>query len=249
MNPPVVMSGALALACACALGITAAPAHAEDAYRYWSFWLEDSGEWSYAQQGPATIAARDGQIYGWKFGIARESDPSAPQPGIGPAQAWQEACGAVAEAEDSARIAVVLDFGSTNDAPDGETPPDTAVECAVVPDGSSGVQALNAVADIRSESGLICAFDGYPASECAPSITVSQDSEETADSDPMPSTGVTPDHGSADSEPSPQATAAAEPADPSSTNVGALLIAGAAILAAFVVIALIATRRSRGGTR
>lgn len=241
MTGRAAVSGGLALLCAGLLGAAASPAHAESAYRYWSFWLNESNAWTYAQQGPATIAVTDGDIFGWRFGIARESDASAPAPELDPDRAWQDACGEVPEGEDTARVAVVIDFGQPQDAPDGEVPPESVLECAVVPEGTSGAQALSTVVDIRSESGLICAFDGYPAGECAPSIEVA----DASSAESSPAEVVTPDHGASTAPEVADAVASEETTSESGNLMLTLIVAGIAVLLVFVGIALFATRRSK----
>ena len=65
--------------------VTAPPISAgETAYRYWSFWASEDDVWTYATQGPATMAAADGMTLGWRFGIATERDTSALEPQLTP---------------------------------------------------------------------------------------------------------------------------------------------------------------------
>jgi hypothetical protein len=65
-----------------------------------------------------------------------------------------------------------VDFGDQAQAPEGETAPESKTVCVVVPSGSSSADALAKAAEVRSESGLICGIDGFPATECAPEVTV-----------------------------------------------------------------------------
>lgn len=214
----------------------------EIAYRYWSFWTIDDGDWVYSQQGPATLSSEDGQVQGWRFGIARESDTSALRPQQDPESAWSEVCGSLAAEDGQARIAVIIDFGQTQDAPNGQAPPPNKAECAIVPAGSSGARALSAVVDIRDNSGLICAFDGYPSGECAPTISV----DETAESTQSP---ILPDHGGADKdalgETSQEGVQTSE--DPGSP--ARLIVVAGLVLAGFVLIALLATRKRSSNRR
>lgn len=212
----------------------------ESAYRYWSFWTVDADAWSYASQGPATLGVADGDVFGWRFGVARESDASAPQPRLAPQDVWQRACGNEPGANGSARVAVILDFGIPDHAPPGESPPGTRESCAVVNAGASGAQVLSAIADVRTDNGLICAFDGYPATECAPSITIETE-EQT----------VQPDHGASDvvagdAEAVAGGNSAVDAASEVSSagSILTIVVGAAIVLVAFVAIALLATRTS-----
>lgn len=213
---------------------------AESGYRYWSFWTGEANAWSYATQGPATMSVADGDIHGWRFGVARESDASAPEPQLAPPDVWQRACGAEPEVADSARVAIVLDFGVAEHAPPGETPPQMQVACAVVNTGASGAQALTAISNVRTDAGLICAFDGYPATECAPSITIETEQQT-----------VQPDHGGSDvADGDTKAVAGANSAVDAASEVSSagsiltIVVGAAIVLVVFAAIALLATRTS-----
>lgn len=213
------------------------PAHAaESAYRYWSFWLPADGAWQYAQQGPATVAVEDGDVLGWRFGIARQSDASTPEPRFDVSSVWEIACADVTPAAGVARVAVAVDFGVPEHSPSGESPPANIVACASTAAGSSGAEALSDVVDLRVDSGLVCAFDGYPESECAPTVTV----DEVADT---PITPLSPDHGSTTAVNS--SDLASVEATSSSSSPARLVIIGVILFAVLASIALIATRKSR----
>lgn len=253
---PLIPVTLLAVLLGLVAAVFAPAAHAtESAYRYWGFWTADANAnaWSYATQGPATMGVADGDIHGWRFGIARESDASAPEPGVAPQEVWDRACADEPAASGSVRVAVILDFGIPEHAPPKETPPEMKLACAIVDDGANGAQVLTAIADIRTDTGLICAFDEYPATECAPSITVEDDSA-----------AVQPDHGASaasdigsdiesdDRSIDGSVTTTDSAADSAATSGGSMLtiIFGAAIvLIVFVAIALLATRRSSGRNR
>lgn len=219
--------------------VTAPPISAgETAYRYWSFWGSEDDVWTYATQGPATMAAADGMTLGWRFGIATERDTSALEPQLTPVQVWEASCAAIRPQPGLARVAFALDFGSSADAPAGEIPPDSRNECAFVDEGSSLARALSSVAVIRDESGLICSFDGYPASECAPVMTVeasaSSDSREVGNS-------LAPDHGAAS-----QAFSDNQSVQGVGSNspIRSVVIGASAVTALFITVALLLTRRS-----
>ena len=219
--------------------VTAPPISAgETAYRYWSFWVGGDDAWTYATQGPATMAAADGMTLGWRFGIATERDTSALEPQLTPVQVWEASCAAIRPQPGLARVAFALDFGSSADAPAGEIPPDSRNECAVVDEGSSLARALSSVSVIRDESGLICSFDGYPASECAPVITVeasaSSDSKELGNS-------LAPDHGAASQGSGDNLSVQGVE---SSSPIRSVVFGAGAVTALFITIALLLTRHS-----
>ena len=210
----------------------------ETAYRYWSFWVGGDDAWTYATQGPATMAAADGMTLGWRFGIATERDTSALEPQLTPVQVWEASCAAIRPQPGLARVAFALDFGSSADAPAGEIPPDSRNECAVVDEGSSLARALSSVSVIRDESGLICSFDGYPASECAPVMTVeasaSSDSRELGNS-------LAPDHGAASQGSGDNLSVQGVE---SSSPIRSVVFGAGAVTALFITIALLLTRHS-----
>jgi len=169
---------ALPLALAVVVG-TAAPAQATT-YRYWTYWWganpgKAAQSWTFAQVGPAGHRVNDTWVLGWRFATSttttgsatpRESPdfatlcPSLPSPVV-----------------DHDRVALVVDYGATADAPPGQKPPSTStarVECLTLPSTpqhETGVQALAAAGvTVRGENGLICGLDGYPVGECAPAI-------------------------------------------------------------------------------
>ena len=219
--------------------VTAPPISAgETAYRYWSFWVGGDDAWTYATQGPATMAAADGMTLGWRFGIATERDTSALEPQLTPVQVWEAACAAIRPQPGLARVAFALDFGSSADAPAGEIPPDSRNECAVVDEGSSLARALSSVSVIRDESGLICSFDGYPASECAPVMTV----EASASSDSKKlGNSLAPDHGAASQGSGDNLSVQGVE---SSSPIRSVVFGAGAVTALFITIALLLTRHS-----
>ena len=209
---------------------------AESAYRYWSFWLPSNGAWQYAQQGPATIAVADGDVLGWRFGVSRQSDASAPEPRFDASSVWEIGCSDVAPAAGTARVAVAVDFGVPEHSPSGELPPANVLACATVGVGASGAEALSEVVDLRVDSGLICAFDGYPATECAPTVTL----DEIANT---PDTALSPDHGSTTVAGDQDLSSVEAPT--SSSSIVHLAIIGIVIFATLASIALVLTRKSR----
>lgn len=163
----------------------AAPAQAEG-YRYWSFWQRggDGGGWTYASEGPSAARPGDGDMIGFRFAVSEDSKDAARPRGTA-------RFGAVCDADTPARggtkrIAVVLDFGTARDAPDGRTPPTSRTACARVGEDATAGEALAAVAKpLRyNSSALLCAIAGYPKSGCGESVTARKDTDGEGDGGP-----------------------------------------------------------------
>lgn len=162
MIKPIV-AGAGAMACvAVVLAPTAAPA---TAYRYWSFWT-GGPSWTYSSRGPGFQVPNDTAVQGWRFTVSAQ-DGSSAQPPRTPSTYEQLCPDQPAAPAGRKRIAVVIDFGPANVAPDGETPPTNSTSCILVPTRATELQALQEVAQLRfHSSGLICGIAGFPAVEC-----------------------------------------------------------------------------------
>ncbi|GAA2498105.1 SCO2322 family protein [Streptomyces thermolineatus] len=156
-------------AAAALLAATASPAEAVG-YRYWSFWQTDGDAWAYAQQGPSVSRPLDGSVEGWRFSVSEDSSEKAARPRG--EQDFAEICADTPAEKGTKRIALVLDFGTADDAPGGETPPRPRTACARVPEGATSAEALAEVAaPLRYGSdGLLCAIDGFPASGCGEAV-------------------------------------------------------------------------------
>ncbi|MDT0346310.1 SCO2322 family protein [Streptomyces litchfieldiae] len=164
---PLAMAVLLGLAGLVA-GAGAAPAAADDSgYRYWSFWTWDEadGGWAYATQGPGTLRPSDGDVLGFRFAVSTESSDTQEPRGESD---FAAICGDAAESGGE-RVALVIDFGTAEDAPGGESPPQPRTECAELPDGGTAAEALAATAEpLRYNSdALLCAIAGYPERGCA----------------------------------------------------------------------------------
>src|SRR4051812_14622504 len=146
-----------------ALSGIAVPAHAS-AYRYWSYWTWSGSSWSYSTKGPSGTL-NTGDVIGWRFAVQADSS-HAITPRVGAVS-----CNA------STQIGVVIDYGTTQDAPSGETPPSPALQqtCVSASGNNNGYRATDAAAPIRTnDSGLVCGIDGYPKSECAAVVSSSK---------------------------------------------------------------------------
>ncbi|MFF4216383.1 SCO2322 family protein [Streptomyces nondiastaticus] len=149
-----------------------APAHAAG-YRYWSFWQGSGGsggQWAYATQGPGTARPGDGDVIGFRFAVSADSaDAAKPRAAAG----FGPVCDGTPAEDGAKRVAVVLDFGTPADAPDGETPPKARSACARVGEDATAGEALAAVAKpLRYDSSaLLCAIGGYPRTGCGEQVS------------------------------------------------------------------------------
>ena len=148
---------------------TLTPAHAESGYRYWGYFqaAKDATSWTAAMTGPS-VALNDGAVEGWVFTASGNDTPANP-PMMDPN--FNELCSATSAVADKIRVGLVVDFGSGDIAPQGETPKEFFSDCVVVPKGSNGLAVLQSAFDVRTDkSGLICGIAGYPKSECGAQI-------------------------------------------------------------------------------
>lgn len=159
------------------------PALAEDAYRYWSYWNADSGQWKYAKLGPAMTKAVDGAVDGWRYGVGTVT--TSTPPAIAPD--FDAICSGVGVGTNEVRVAVVIDFGADAGAP----APRSA--CAVISSGLTRASALAAVAPLRLNQGFVCGIDNYPMSGCgesAPAPTSTPTTQQRASATATPATDI-----------------------------------------------------------
>ena len=226
----------LAAACLLAaplLASTATPASAAQ-FRYWALWGSDGSSWvaSSPDAPPESHQLIDGAVDGWRFGIWDDTGPNqAPRTSAVFATLCPTLASSTAPAG-SIRVAVVIDPGTTDDAPTGEQPGPTRRACLTLPANATSAQALSAASrNVRLQNGQVCAVDGYPANECVPQI-----------SGPTPSfTGELPSTATADTNVTPsQTTDVTESQQKSSWSkvapvllgaLGAVLLIGGALLA------------------
>ncbi|MFC7841521.1 SCO2322 family protein [Streptomyces sp. NPDC057382] len=146
----------------------AGQAHAAG-YRYWSFWERDGDRWVYATQGPSTSRPSDGDVQGFRFAVSEDSaDATRPRGAV----RFDTICARTPAEEGTKRVALVLDFGTAADAPDGERPPPARTACARVSPDATTAEALAAVAGpLRYGSdALLCAIAGYPEKGCGEQV-------------------------------------------------------------------------------
>ncbi|WP_151484267.1 SCO2322 family protein [Streptomyces albicerus] len=141
-------------------------------YRYWSFWDRDSdgGTWVYATQGPSTARPSDGDVQGFRFSVSEDSKDAAKPRGEAD---FATICAKTPAREGAKRVGLVLDFGTTADAPAGSTPPHPRTACARVDEEATTADALAAVAKpLRYDTNaLLCAIAGYPRTGCGEPVS------------------------------------------------------------------------------
>jgi hypothetical protein len=161
------MSGRRLIAATCAVLMVSAPgptdaAQASSGYRFWNYFHGHDGGWQFAQAGAASFIPADGSVEGWRYGIS--DGVHGRQPRTNPD--FDAVCAGNPSEEGTKRVAVVIDFGVREEAPEGQEPPQPIGACAVVPTGFNGQQVLEAVAQVRTDA-MVCGINGYPAAGCA----------------------------------------------------------------------------------
>ena len=152
--------------------LTPSTAHADDIYRYWSYFTVEDGAFVAAQTGPADATPSDGGIEGYRYAAPADfTKPNLPRADLD-AVTFDAVCADVDAADDEKRVAVVIDYGVEQDAADGVTPPKPEALCAVVPTDANGLQVLEAAAGkVRTEASgvapLLCGINEYPTTGCA----------------------------------------------------------------------------------
>ncbi|MFI7340291.1 SCO2322 family protein [Streptomyces sp. NPDC050085] len=191
-------TGLVLTLCALLLGLAVAPAQAAG-YRYWSFWERDGASWTYASMGPSQTTPSDGDVQGFRFAVSADSKDATQPRGTAD---FAAICATTPAEKDTKRVALVIDFGTAQDAPGGETPPRPRTACARVGEDATTADALASVAKpLRYDSNaLLCAISGYPKSGCgeqvsgkttdAPATGTTRDADKSSGSGSGPSVGV-----------------------------------------------------------
>ena len=165
---PFLLTLLAALIAIPAMIATSTPAQA-DLYRFWSFWEQNAeGEWTFIQTGPGDVVPANGAVEGWRFGVGGVDQSTNRPPRTEPT--FTEVCGNEPAPSGQKKIAVVIDTGTAEDAPDGATAPQSTLSCATVPEAATAVQTLQEVATTRSDGGIICAIYGYPPTGCGDTV-------------------------------------------------------------------------------
>lgn len=145
---------------------SAVPAQAASSYRYWSYWKNVGGTWQFSDKGAGTYRPIDGSVQGWRFAISEGANSSTRPPRSN--LTFDQICQGVQAETGQRRIGLVIDYGTTADAPNGERPPSLTSQCAVIADGQTSIQVMSAakIAFRASATGFICGISGYPRNEC-----------------------------------------------------------------------------------
>ena len=167
-------------------GVVAAPTSEAAAYRYWTYWTASEANWTFATKGPAFRVPEDGTVEGWRFAITETVAGTAPRTSV----SFNDVCGDTPTQQDRKRIALIIDPGVATDAPTGENGGGAWAACVVAALGATGFDILTAEVTVRTQRGLICALNGFPATECAPVLADTPPTETAKPSPPQPTPTV-----------------------------------------------------------
>ncbi|WP_240649059.1 SCO2322 family protein [Streptomyces sp. Z26] len=154
-------------------------------YRYWSG--------ARRRRLVVRLAGPVDDVLGFRFGVSEDSATKPRARRTSPRLREERRSG-------SARVALVVDFGTAADAPSGERPPAPRTACARVDAGSgTAADALAAEAEpLRYNSdALLCAIAGYPESGCGERTAADGGTAESDDGDGGDEGGVPPSLGAA----------------------------------------------------
>ena len=154
-------------------------ANAETAWRYWSYWQLNDGTWEMAMTGAADVAAKDGQVQGWRYITAGiEVTPDfAPRT----SETFESICADVEKQEGIARVAVVVDFGDASDysnETDANADLATKTACVEINEGDPSSLLLGSNFEVREESGMVCGVNNLPSTGCGEEVEIPTADEE-----------------------------------------------------------------------
>jgi len=160
--------GLLVPLAALALVLAAAAPASAASYRYWTYWHGTSaGGWTFSPVG-ATYRPADKSVEGWRFAVSGTAASTQPRM----SSSFLVICAGRTATTGNKLVALVVDYGTSTEAPQGEQPPYTAPRtyCADVAQTANAYAILQlyspGAGGIRSAGGLICGIHGYPAREC-----------------------------------------------------------------------------------
>ena len=146
---------------------SAAPASAAS-YRYWTYWHgTSSGGWTFSPVG-ATYRPADKSVDGWRFAVSGTAASTQPRMSA----SFSVICSGRTATAGNKLVALVVDYGTSTEAPPGEQPPyvQPRTYCADVAQTANAYAILQlyspGAGGVRSAGGLICGIHGYPAQEC-----------------------------------------------------------------------------------
>jgi hypothetical protein len=190
--PVRVIASLVALIVAATAVMISAPGAQSASYRYWSYWLTTDGSWSYANRGPAFHVPADGSVEGWRFGISSGTSGSGLLPRSEPD--FDRICAQTPAQDGRKRVALVVDPGLIDHAPEGDTPGQPWAMCVSAEPRATGFDVLRTATAIRTQRGLICALTNYPTTECAVALQgpSPQPTPTKAPASPRPESTLTP---------------------------------------------------------
>jgi hypothetical protein len=171
---PLSLSLTLAVAAA-VVTLSAVPAYAKPGYTYWGYYHSENGAWVASEQGANTYRPDDGAVEGLRWATTQAMPDRPPRADL----TFEEICRGTEAAEGQKRIAFVIDPGTAEDAPEGDTPTQAEALCAAAPADATTQRALDGVADLRVENSLICGINGFPTTAC--SVEVAEVAETSDD--------------------------------------------------------------------
>ena len=168
LSPTRVVLVAIAALALLVAPLSTGVARAEDGYRYWGYYQLVDGTWQFAQTAPGSTVAADGSVQGWRFAVAGMTSVRPPRT----TPAFTEACSKVRPVEGQKRVAVIVDPGTAEDAPQGTTPGAVTATCVVAPTDATASQVLQLATTVRTDdTGMVCGVGGYPANGCADAVS------------------------------------------------------------------------------
>lgn len=244
--PVVVLLAALAtlLGGGLASVLAASPSSAAPAtaYRFWGFYQLTAGKWAFAQKGSDQIVPKDGAVDGWRFAVAEASSSRFPRA----VPTFEQLCAATPAQPAKKRIGLVVDFGRPADGENGATPPEPKGLCASVPEAATSTDVLATAGPLRTEKGLVCGVDGYPATGCGGAVAQVSAAAKAPDTPvQLALAGATPAATASAASPGASPAAPAATAGSSGGSTAAYVVVGLALLAllAFLLV------RARGARR
>ncbi len=163
IRPFSLAAAILAMALLASISLVSPPLSQAASYRYWTYWLDRDGGWSFSSLGPAFRTPADGSVEGWRFGVTAVVGDTPPRA----AASFAAVCGDTPSEEGRKRVALIVDPGFTQDAPAGESGGSAWARCVVAGIDATGFDIVTSQVSVRTQRGLICSLNGFPASECA----------------------------------------------------------------------------------
>jgi LPXTG-motif cell wall-anchored protein len=235
-----------ALIGAAMLAMSLAPAaNAASAYRFWGYFQLTNGKWTFSQKGADQTKPADGSVEGWRFALAAQTDTRTPRGTV----EFKDVCSSKLDKKGFKRVAVVIDYGRGADAGSTEAPMPPIATCAQVPTDATGAQVLAKVAEVRTEKGMTCGVDEWPATGCGGAVRNVSAAAKARDSRvPITIEHRAPAYGTAWPTDSPQQTetqAADTPAAKDEESSNTPLLIGGVVVVLLAGGALVSAQRRR----